>query len=439
MSQENEPPSAPHAAPPREERKSLPTLAGRYRLLRRIGRGGMGSVYRAFDLSLRRQVAVKVIRPDLVDKSDVMKRFLQEAAAAATISHPNVVQVYDIAQDDARGEAFIVQELLDGTSLHELNRQGPMPPIAAIELLMPVMLALQTAHEKGVIHRDVKPENILLVKGPNGLTPKVIDFGIARVLDEHGESLSKTVGAMPGTPLYMSPEHARGQKDLDGRTDVWSLGVVLYVLLTGRQPFFGDSVRQVVWKVLHESPPPVWELARHLPPCVCELVHTALEHDPARRYATMRDFHAAAERCVDELKKPPAPAPREEPRARPDARFWASRLAFVAALLFAASLGFALALPRSHRANAAAGGTIRRNEVAVSTSAGVGRSSPRITTTVLALVSDAAVVEKPVTPPPPRVVPRHTATETRSPRDAGRAAPPSGEPDLNLNTNVQLN
>jgi serine/threonine protein kinase len=247
----------------------------------------------------------------------------------------------------------------------------------------------------------VKPENILLVKSPNGLVPKVIDFGIARVLDEHGESLSKTVGAMPGTPLYMSPEHARGQKDLDGRADVWSLGVVLYVLLTGRQPFFGDSVRQVVWKVLHESPPPIWDLAHHLPPCVCELVHTALEHDPARRYATMRDFHAAAERCVAELKKPPpAPVPSERPAPRPDARVWAPRLAFVAALLFAASVGFALTLPRSRRGNVAAGGAIRRPEVIATTTADIGRSSPRMTTTVLALVSDAAVVEKPVTPPP---------------------------------------
>jgi serine/threonine-protein kinase len=277
-------------------------LNNRYELQRELGRGGMGAVFAARDTVLDAPVAIKVLlgeRPG----PDIAKRFLQEARAAAQVRHANIVSVLDFGFDEANGALFLVQEFLVGRDLkHQIQSAGPFSPKQAIELLVPVMRALAFAHSKGVVHRDLKPDNIFLCETPDGIVPKVIDFGIAKMTDEQGQSAQHTrTSQVLGTPYFMSPEQARGDRAVDHRADIWSLGVVLFFALTQRYPHEGASVNLIITNIIARQPTPINAYAPTLPQPVVELVHRALQYEAEQRYASMDEFTQAARNCLAAL------------------------------------------------------------------------------------------------------------------------------------------
>jgi len=215
------------------------TLNGRYRLERRTGRGGMGTVYEAFDDVLERSVAVKLIRNDVAAAVSLAGRFRQEARAAAGFAHPNVVRIYDFGVDRDR-RPFLVMELLDGETLRQRFARGPLPPAEALHLLRGICAALSAAHSRGLVHRDLKPENIFLQRHPSGVVPKVLDFGLAKAFAVGGAlrstAIGSTAGLLVGTLEYMAPEQVAGD-DVNPGWDLWALGVMVYEMLTGSHPF----------------------------------------------------------------------------------------------------------------------------------------------------------------------------------------------------------
>jgi serine/threonine-protein kinase len=285
------------------EPETLPpgtVIGAKYEIVRLLGAGGMGAVYEARNSWTDRRVALKLLHPQYAKNAEVVGRFLREAKAATRIGHPNIVDVLDMGQDAEGGALFIVQEFLLGEDLG--RRMGEAPPLTireALRLVVPVMSALVAAHRQGVVHRDIKPENVFLTRGPRGgVVPKLIDFGISKVLDETGVDRSKTrTGVAIGTPQYMSPEQARGRADVDGRTDVWSVGVLLYELVAGRLPFDAPNYNLLIVAILTTPAPPIASVARDVPPALAAVIHRALEPDVADRFRTMAEFLGALLDC----------------------------------------------------------------------------------------------------------------------------------------------
>ena len=269
-------------------------IAERYELVEICGTGGMSTVYKAHDQLLERNVALKVLHPHYSDDEEYIERFRREARAVAQLSHPNIVTVID--RGEADGHQFIVFEYIDGENLKELiGRTGPLPVRRAIELAVAVADGLAFAHEHGLVHRDVKPQNVLL----NGDgEAKVTDFGIARSLDvEHGVTQTGTV---MGTSNYLSPEQASG-KQVTPATDVYSLGVVLYELLTADVLFPGDNFVAVAMKHLNDPPPDILQTRPDVPLRLASALDRALEKEPARRFASMSDFAGELRQSLQEL------------------------------------------------------------------------------------------------------------------------------------------
>jgi serine/threonine-protein kinase len=274
-------------------------LAGRYELEELVGSGGMSSVYRAHDRVLERTVALKVLHQRLTDNDEYVERFRREARMVAGLLHQNIVTVID--RGEADGCPFIVFEFVAGENLKQLvNREGPLPVERAVELAMQIARGLAFAHANGYIHRDVKPQNVLL----NGDgEAKVTDFGIARSIDvKHGVTQTGTV---LGTSDYIAPEQAQGQR-VDEHSDVYSLGIVLYELLTAELPFSGDNFVAVAMKHINEPAPRVSERRSDVPPRLDAAVARALAKDPADRFPTMADFCRELESCLVELQSPAA-------------------------------------------------------------------------------------------------------------------------------------
>jgi beta-lactam-binding protein with PASTA domain len=256
-------------------------IDGRYRVLRKIGAGGMADVYLARDETLGRQVAVKVLLPRFADDRQFVERFRREAQAAAGLNHPNIVSVYDRGQ--VGSTYYIVMEYLQGETLKDfIRRHGRLAPRDAIALALELLAAVQYAHEHHVVHRDIKSQNIMLDEHDRA---KVTDFGIARA----GDSSMTEVGAVLGTAQYLAPEQAKGQP-ADERSDLYSVGVVLYEMLTGRVPFKGDTAVSVALKHVNELPPEPIALAPDLPPSLNRVVLKALAKNPDRRYNSAAQF-----------------------------------------------------------------------------------------------------------------------------------------------------
>ena len=266
------------------------TIAGRYEVQELVGTGGMSSVYKAHDTLLERNVALKILHDQYTTDDDFVERFRREARAVARLSHPNIVTVIDRGEDG--GKQFIVFEYIDGENLKErLVRSGRLPVRDALELALQVARALAFAHEHGLVHRDVKPQNVLL----NGDgRAKVTDFGIARSLDVDGVTQTGTV---LGTSNYIAPEQASGRR-VDQQTDVYSLGVVLYELLAGDVPFPGENFVAVALKHVNEPPPSLLDVRRDVPVRVANAVDRALAKDPAKRFESMEAFAAELEACL---------------------------------------------------------------------------------------------------------------------------------------------
>ncbi|MBI5516418.1 MAG: serine/threonine protein kinase [Deltaproteobacteria bacterium] len=259
-------------------------LAGRYLLREKLGAGGMGEVYQGRDQHSGRDVAVKVLHRDLLRQPEVVERFLREARAANTVRHPNVVEVYDVGTDD-RGAPFMVQELLRGMDLcNYLGRRGPLPVDEALTLMLPVIDAVGYAHTRGVVHRDLKPENVFLAQRDGLVVPKVLDFGLSRIVGADAARRLTATGIMMGTPVFMSPEQVQGKRDVDARSDVWTLGVMLYECLTGRLPFDGETDGALYVQICTGEPMPLQRLARGVPPPVAAVVARCLCKAPDARF-----------------------------------------------------------------------------------------------------------------------------------------------------------
>jgi cephalosporin-C deacetylase-like acetyl esterase/predicted Ser/Thr protein kinase len=261
-------------------------IAGKYRIEGRIGQGGMGVVYRAEDIKLKRPVALKFLPPHLVDSAELRERFLVEARAAAALSHPNICVIHEVGE--ASGQPFIAMEYVEGETLRERIKKGPLEANQALDVAIQVAAGLGEAHRKGVIHRDIKSANIMVT--PEGQA-KIMDFGLAK--RQGGSVLTKSQTTM-GTVPYMSPEQALGEH-VDHRTDIWSLGVVLYELLAGELPFKGDTDLSVIHSIVHEDPRPLKALETPVPDELKRVVAHALGKKPDARYG-------AADEMMEELK-----------------------------------------------------------------------------------------------------------------------------------------
>ncbi|MDI1462608.1 serine/threonine-protein kinase [Catellatospora sp. KI3] len=308
------------------------TLGGRYELATLIARGGMGEVWRAQDTVLGRQVAVKVLLPNLAADPGFSARFRAEARAMAALSHPGIVEIYDYGQAD--GIAYLVMQFVEGESLSSLvRRAGPVEPGHAMRLMAQAARAIHAAHLQGIVHRDVKPANLLLrADGRLALT----DFGIARIVA--GDRLTAT-GEIHGTASYLAPEQVTGE-EITATTDVYALGVVAYELLTGRRPFTGDTPLSVALQHVHEPPPP---LPPDVPEPVRDLVARALAKEPADRWPTAAALaHAAESAATVRTTAARHSATRAQTGGDPAGRRPLVLVAAVAAAAVAAAVTFAL-------------------------------------------------------------------------------------------------
>ncbi len=275
----------------------MAALGDHYDIEQEIGRGGMAVVYRALDRRLKRRVAIKVLPPDLAFRDDVRQRFLREAEMSAQLGHPNIVPIYSV--DERGGVSFFVMALIEGETLAERLKREPCPPLADVSrILHDVADALAYAHAHGVTHRDIKPDNIML--DARSGRPVVTDFGIARAAE--ADSRLTVTGVAVGTPAYMSPEQAMGESEIDGRSDIYSLGVVGYLMLAGRLPFEAANTPAMMVKQISEMPRALHELRPDIPAPLDAALARALAKRPSDRWQSAADFR-------DALSSTAAPAP----------------------------------------------------------------------------------------------------------------------------------
>lgn len=263
-------------------------LLGKYRILRRIGLGGMGSVWEAVHEQIGKRVAVKILHPDMSLKPDLVARFTREARAAGAIGHSSIIDVYDIGTSD-EGAPCLVMECLKGQNLAQVLKRvrGPIPDMGlSLYVVCQTLSALEAAHDKGIIHRDLKPDNIFLVQSGQFLPDiKLLDFGISKMIvpGTPDDRLTQT-GTIMGTPFYMAPEQARGRKEVDHRVDIYAMGVILYECLTGQVPFWAENTFALVYEILNSPLSPPRALRPEIPEPIEQAVLRALSRDPAERY-----------------------------------------------------------------------------------------------------------------------------------------------------------
>jgi serine/threonine-protein kinase len=296
-----------------ESADAAPLVAGqvlenKYRISKMLGGGAMGIVYEAYHLLLQKSVAIKVLRPELASIEDLRDRFEAEARAAAAIGHPNIVTVTDMGQAPT-GALYFVMDRLRGETLGErLEKQGKLEVAAAARIMLEVLAGLEAAHELRLVHRDLKPDNIFLARPPGGREiVKILDFGIAKALASVGRRNKGThVGTTVGTPMYMAPEQAVADPDIDARADLYSLGVILYQSLAGRPPFDGDTAVDVVAAVMTATPTPLGSLCPEAPLALVQLVESAMSRDRNQRPATAGEFITRLQEVVAHVRPTPA-------------------------------------------------------------------------------------------------------------------------------------
>ncbi len=280
-------------------------IGKKFALLRKLAEGGLGSVYEAHDLLIGRRVALKLIRPKVSRRTKVVQQFRREAKTTASVCHPNVVTIFEMGRR-RDGSYYIAQELLDGLSLRErLHEHGKLDLDAAADVLLPIMSALAAAHRQGVVHRDVKPDNIILARGAGGeIVPKLVDFGVAKVFAEAGTTTP--FGVKIGTPAYMAPEQVWGDKAIDGRVDIWAVGIVAMELLTGRTPFPGPTQAELMNQVANQPRWRIVALLPELPAAVQPALARALEERPEERHPTMDAFRRELAGRLERTIPPPS-------------------------------------------------------------------------------------------------------------------------------------
>jgi len=271
-------------------------IADKYRVERLVARGGMGAVYAATHLVSGKRVALKWMLPSIGQIPGARERFIREACATARIDHPNVVDIYDVG--DERGSVYLVMEYLHGETLSERLERERIPTQEAVALIIPALRGVAAAHSHGVIHRDLKPDNIILCRTTAGepLEPKVLDFGISKITDGDSRNHSLTrSGAVLGTPYYMSPEQVRGARDVDQRADVYAFGVMLYEVFTGQRPFDAETYNQLILKIVTETPAPMASLNPAMDARLVQVVERAMARDPGLRFPSIESLAIALE------------------------------------------------------------------------------------------------------------------------------------------------
>ncbi|MCA1624020.1 MAG: serine/threonine-protein kinase, partial [Acidobacteria bacterium] len=298
------------------------TTISHYRIAKKIGAGGMGEVFLAEDTHLRRKVAIKVLPAEITENRERLQRFEQEAFAASALNHPHILTIHEFGKAE-EGTHFIVMEYVEGFTLNEHRTNNEMGRGEILDVIIQVASALSAAHEAGIVHRDIKPENIMLRR--DGYV-KVLDFGLAKlteknkVADSDAEAETRALvntnpGAIMGTAAYMSPEQARGLK-VDARTDIWSLGCVLYEMLSGHKPFTGATPTDIIVAVVNKEPPPISSYAPDVPAELAWIVSKSLQKETDARYQTAKEFLADLRRIKqriefeDELERSTAPETR---------------------------------------------------------------------------------------------------------------------------------
>ncbi|MGH1340972.1 MAG: serine/threonine-protein kinase [Nannocystales bacterium] len=278
------------------------TLDGRYRVLRVLGAGGMGAVFEAEQTTLHKRVAIKVLAPRLARNADQVERFLREAQAASRVSNMHVVDISDFGRVPS-GSVYYVMELLPGPDLHHIIRtEGRLPWVRAKTILLQICHALAAAHDQGVVHRDIKPANCVILPDPDdagGDFVKVVDFGIAKIFEAEGTAGLTRPNEIMGTVAYMAPEQALC-RPVDERTDVYALGVVAFEMLTGRVPFHGEGIFDVLEMHCHTPPPSLTAIAPDISPTLDAVVQRALKKHPQERFPDMRSFEQALRSIADE-------------------------------------------------------------------------------------------------------------------------------------------
>jgi len=276
-------------------RRTLPepgeVLGGKYQIVRRLGEGGMGVVYEAIHARIEQRVAIKMLLPDVLELPDVVPRFEREARAAGKLRSENTVRVLDVDMSDG-GIPYMVMELLDGTDLGKLLDEQKQLPIAdAVDYVLQACNAMAEAHAAGIVHRDLKPANLFVTTGRK---VKVLDFGISK-LENDKEARVTATQTVVGTPLYMSPEQVRSAKHVDARTDIWSLGIILYELLSGRTPFEGSTTAAAA-AICIDAPPPMAQLRADVPAALEQAILVALQKEPEKRFRTVTELASAISR-----------------------------------------------------------------------------------------------------------------------------------------------
>lgn len=384
-------------------------LGGKYRVDGVIGRGGMGVVLAARHLQLDQPVALKVMLPEYSRHPEAVARFLREARAAVRVRDEHVARVTDVGETDS-GVPFMVMELLEGTDLESLSSsRGPLPVAETVELVLQACAGVAEAHALGIVHRDLKPSNLFLTRRRNG-SPlvKVLDFGISKALDTRDGSLTST-SAMIGSPLYMSPEQVRTAKDVDARSDIWSLGAILYELLTGVAPFVADSASAVLARVVADEPAPLRQFRPELPVGLQDVVLSCLRKNRDER---PRSVEALVQALLPFADPGRAYLPAAEPAAhgtRKPSRA-PSRRALVTALGTVLSIALAVALFQSSVDDGAPAALATTAPSSVPTAVALPRNEPPA----------PAAPETSSTPPAPTTPAPSTTT---APSPAKRGAP----------------
>ena len=305
---------------------------GRYLIRERLGRGGMATVFKAHDPDIGRDVAIKFLHATLCEDEEYHARFLREARAAGGLSHPNIVTVHDVGEIE--GRPFMAMELLDGQPLSdEMSNGKPLPVRDVVIMGIQLARALAYAHARGIVHRDIKPGNLMRVKGTQ--TIKVTDFGIAH-MESAGSEHRTRVGDILGTPQYMSPEQAQGDK-LDGRSDLFSTGILLYQMLTGQRPFVGDSLVALAVKIAKEDPTPIEKLRPDLPAALRRVVERCLAKAPDRRFQNGEELSNALGRVLTSIDE--AELKNNQPRIVPLRVKWAAMMGLIVAVVMGLTAG----------------------------------------------------------------------------------------------------
>jgi serine/threonine protein kinase len=417
-------------------------LEGRYRVGARIARGGMGVVHEAVHVELGRRSAIKFVRSELAGSERALGRFQREARLLGGMRHDNIAEVYDIGRYAGK-TPFIVMEFLDGHTLREeLDRHGPLELERALGLLRQACLAVAYAHERGVVHRDLKPENLMLTPSSEGAERvKLLDFGIAQSPGPADGRLTPT-GATLGTSHYMSPEQARGETQLEPASDVYSLGVILYELVSGERPHGGSSFAEALFQRLTRPPTPLEHYLPSCPRAVLELVGRCLRPQPAERYPDAGKLLGAVEACLEELESARAPE-SQAPVARPPARARRAGLSAAVTVLLAvaASLVFArqnselrrelLRAEAALRASSVASAEGREAPVTVSVPAASASLAPEVPSS-RAVAAGSEPLPAPSSSVPRATGPRRVTREERAPSVRATASSDAPPPPSSL-------